>query len=86
MAYINLQATNSDITWDVASNKNVFQISIASLPYLILFLLFILIYGPLLTIIAIGKFIGAHELYMTKIFCSLGNNASDFSRNKEVNL
>lgn len=54
--------------------------------YLIFFLLFILIYGPVFSIIAIGEFIGTHKLNMTKIFSSLSNNTSHFCRDKKINL
>lgn len=56
------------------------------LTYLIFSLLFILVYSPVFSIIAVSQFVGANELYMTKIFCSLCNDASHFGWNKKIHL
>jgi len=49
-------------------------------------LFFVLVYDPVLPIITVSKLVGPHKLDMTKIFSSLGNYASDFCRDKQVNL
>lgn len=56
------------------------------LTYLIFSLLFILVYSPVFSIIAVSQFVGANKLYMTKIFSSLCNDASHFGWNKKIHL
>ena len=56
------------------------------MSHLVLSLLFILIYEPPFSVVAVRHFVGANKLDMAKVFSSLGDDAGDLGGNEHVHL